>query len=194
MQGRWGRWVGVGLVGMSFAASVSAESMAEAAKRERERRAKVQAENAEKPGKSEPAKSYTESDLENAKGENFTVATGPVIPYYPEASSSLLNKDRTGATASQPAPSGGSSSVAALQQRVSDLERQRAALPPGPFGAGAACTEGAIVRGMDGPVALKNAPKYRVCDRDSEHAREAQRVQAELDRARAALAQAQSHQ
>jgi hypothetical protein len=192
MKGRLGRCVVVGFVTAAFAASASAESLADAAKRERERRAKIEAEKAAKGDKA--AKTLTESDLQNARGETYSQASGPVSPSKPYApSSSSPRVNRAGSTGSQPAPSGSSgSSVAALEQRVRDLEKQRAALPPGPFGPSVACQEGVDIRfrRTDSAIQRRDAKSERVCDPNLLREHEAQRVQAELDQARAALEQA----
>ena len=190
MKGWLIRCVVVGSLAAAFAAGVSAESLGEAAKRERERRAKLQAEKAAKGDKDDkPAKTYSESDLQNARGEKFSQATGPAIDssaYTSSSSSPLLDRPRAGG--SQAPASGGS--VASLEQRVRDLERQRASLPPGPFGASVACTEGVVVRSTDSAVQLKNSAPRRVCDPNALRQQEAQRVQAQLDQARAALERA----
>lgn len=182
-----GRCVVAGFVAAAFVASASAEGLGEAAKRERERRAKLEAERAAKGEK--PAKTYSEADVQNARGENFSQATGPVnnsSTYVPSSSTPALG--RAGSAGRPPAASGGS--VSALEQRVSDLERQRASLPPGPFGASVACVDGAPVRSTDSAIQLKNSPPTRVCDGNAVLAQQAQRVQAQLDQARAALEQA----
>jgi hypothetical protein len=187
MKDRLGRCVVVGLLAAAFAASASAEGLGEAAKRERERRAKLEAERAAKGEK--PAKTYSEADVQNARGENFSQATGPVSnssTYVPSSSTPVLG--RGGSAGKQPTASGGS--VSALEQRVSDLERQRASLPPGPFGPSVACVEGAHAGSGRTAIQMKNSPTTRVCDPNAVREQEAQRVQAQLDQARAALEQA----
>jgi len=184
MKGWLGRCVVVGSLATALAASASAESLGEAAKRERERRAKLQAEAAAK-GEA-PAKTYTESELQNARGEKFSQATGPVIDSsadVPSPSSPLVS--RPDSSGSRPAASGGS--VATLEQRVRDLEKQRAALPPGPFGPSIACVVGVSVGPGDSVIRRKDSPYTRVCDPNAVREQEAQRVQAQLDQARAAL-------
>jgi len=195
MKAGLGRLGVVAFVAAGFAGAASAESLAEAAKKERERRAKLQAEQAEKARQGDksagPAKTYTETEIQNAKGENFSQATGPVFA-PPPSTSSPPRSTRPSLTPGAGTSSSGGGSTAALEQRVRDLERQRAGLPPGPFGPSTPCTEGARVRSTvnEGPVHLRDAPKVRVCEATAYRENEAQRVQAELDQARAALDQA----
>jgi hypothetical protein len=185
MKSWLGRCVVVGALATACAANASAESLGAAAKRERERRAKLQAEAAAK-GEA-PAKTYTESELQNARGEKFSQATGPAIDSSADVSpsSSPLPSRPAGSLS---VASGGS--VAALEQRVRDLEKQRAALPPGPFGPSVACVEGALVLSTDSVIQRKYSPPTRVCDPTAMREQEAQKVQAQLDQARAALEQA----
>jgi hypothetical protein len=184
------RYAVVGLVAAVIAANASAQSLGDVAKRERERRAKLQAEKAKKGDRADtPVKTYTESDLQNVRGENFTQATGPVVDWstsVPSSSNSVFG--RSDSAASRPGASGGS--VAALEQRVRDLERQRAALPPGPFGASVACVTGVRVRSTNSAIQLRDSPPTQVCNTNILLQQEAQRVQAQLDQARAALEQA----
>jgi hypothetical protein len=77
-----------------------------------------------------------------------------------------------------------------LEQRVSDLEKRRAALPPGPFGPSIPCQEGAVVTPGSTSVQLRDSPKVKVCDPNLLREQEARRVQTELDQARAALERA----
>jgi hypothetical protein len=172
-----------------FAATAAAQGLGDAARREKERRAKVKAEQAQKADK--PAKTYTDDDLRSAKGDSYTEMTGPAggssEPTPPANPPAVARLGPSPAARSAKAPE---PDVAQLEQRVRELEKRRAQLPPGPFGPSVPCVKGAVVTGRSTAIGLRDAPQTQVCDPELLRQQEAQRVQAELDQARAALEKA----
>jgi hypothetical protein len=199
MLSRYGAFVGLLIV--ATAAGVQAQSLAEVAQKEKERRAKLQG--------ARPAKPITEEDLAAAAGTvSNPAATDTAEPSadVSPSSSRTVTAAADGGSRSSSAPSGAGeaywrnratqlrAAVASAEARLKAVEERAAKLgPPMPGPRDAPCQAGALVGYGETAIELRDkSRRTRVCNTQGMRAQEQDRVYADVTRARADLDRAKA--
>jgi len=173
------------LLALGIVAPTGAQSLADVAKREAERRAK---------SASGAVKSYTNRDLASAEeGEEPTGSAAAERSSTPGGHAQRASSPDTGSSAADEAywrsrAESARSRVKSAQEKVARLEgelRRAGGASPGPLPG--ACAEGRVQTG-----AGLTGKSYRVCDPNVLQAQEGQRVNQELERAQEDLARARA--